>query len=79
MKRDNLLLTAVNGWAPAIFASSVALRQKREDVGEDSLAAISTMEVDTAKKKSETGLRGDKEEICKQSIVGKGSKKQPQK
>lgn len=70
MERADLMLTAVNGWAPEIFASSVALRQKWQEVKEDSLAAISAMEVDTAKKKSETGLRGGKEKIFKQPIVG---------
>lgn len=63
---------AANEWAPVIFGSSVALRQKWEEVKEDSLAAISTMEVDTAKKKSETGLHRDTEKIFKQSTVGKG-------
>lgn len=39
---------------------------------EECLAAHSYVEVDTAKKMSETGLHGDKEEILKQSRVGKG-------
>lgn len=38
---------------------------------EDNLAANSTMEVVTAKKKIETGLCGDKKKIFKQSIVDK--------
>lgn len=71
MERADLLLTAVNGWAPAIFASSVALSKKWKKVKEDNLAANSTIEVVTAKKKIETGLCGDKKKIFKQSIVGK--------
>lgn len=57
----------------------MAISQEWEEVKEDSLDAVSTVEVDTAKKKSEIRLCGDKEKIFQQPIVVKGSKQQPQK